>query len=48
MSLSSLMEHNANGLRAWQTQFGSTTAVEENAIHARASMDAVEVQQKIG
>ncbi len=38
---------NANALRAWQTQFGSTTGVEGNAIHARASMDAVEVQQKI-
>jgi len=38
----------ASALRTWQTQFGSGAVVEGNAIHARAQMEAVEVQQKVG
>jgi hypothetical protein len=38
----------ASALRTWQTQFGSGAAVEGNTIHARAQMEAGEVQQRVG
>jgi hypothetical protein len=38
----------ANALQTWQAQLGSAATVEGNAVHIRASMEADEVQQKLG
>lgn len=48
MSLEFSGAPNPTTLRRWQTQLGSPPIVEGNAVHVRTSMEASELQQKVG